>query len=183
MLRIIAGTYRSRLLKTPSNPETQPTKDRVKEAIFSSLGQTIIDKVGLDLFAGSGAFSFEALSRGARLMVLNDRLREAFLVIEENANQLKVNPNVELYQFAYTRCLTQLAETKRTFDFIFLDPPYGKGLAEDAYKRIVHLNLLKEDGILIVEDTVKNSWLQMYPHARLKEYVYGQTHVSILWKQ
>ena len=182
MLRIIAGTFRSRLLKTPLNPETQPTKDRVKEAIFSSLGQQIVDKVGLDLFAGSGAFAFEALSRGARLMVINDRLKEAWNVIQENALILKVTERTTIYQLAYSRLIRQLSEEKQSFDFIFLDPPYAKGLAEEAYKLIENSHLLNDNGIVIVEDSRKNTWLQSYPHTRLKDYVYGQTHVSILWK-
>jgi 16S rRNA (guanine(966)-N(2))-methyltransferase RsmD len=182
MLRIIAGTFRSRLLKVPFNPETQPTKDRVKEAIFSSLGQQIVDKVGLDLFAGSGAFAFEALSRGARFMVLNDRLNEAWSVIRDNASTLNVLEQTKIYQLAYSRLIDQLAEEKQSFDFIFLDPPYAKGLAEDAYKRIEESHLLKENGIVIVEDSQKNTWLHAYPCTRLKDYIYGQTHISILWK-
>ncbi len=182
MLRIIAGRFRSRLLQTPDSPETQPTKDRVKEAIFSSLGLGIVDKDGLDLFAGSGSLGFEALSRGCASMVFNDRLKAAFQVLEANVKALKVEVQTTLLNLAYSRCLEKLSQEKRTFDFIFLDPPYAKGLSESAYQNIVSLGLLKENGILIVEDSVPITWLNTVDYQRLKHYEYGMTHVAILWK-
>jgi 16S rRNA (guanine(966)-N(2))-methyltransferase RsmD len=182
MLRIIAGRFRSRLIITPDSPETQPTKDRVKEAIFSSLGIGIIDKDGLDLFAGSGSLGFEALSRGSASMVFNDRLKAAVHALEANVKAFNVESQTTIFNLAYSRCLEKLAQEQRTFDFIFLDPPYAKGLAQAAYEDIAALGLFKENGILIVEDSVPITWLNVVDHTRLKHYEYGMTHVAILWK-
>ena len=84
MIRITGGINRSRLLSTPNGTETKPTMDKVRSAVFSALGDKIRNARVLDLFAGSGSYGFEALSRGAEYAVFVDKSRDAYLTLKEN---------------------------------------------------------------------------------------------------
>jgi len=121
-IRIIGGRWRSRILRFPDEPTLRPTPDRVRETLFNWLGQDLTDLATLDLFAGSGALSFEALSRGARLAVAVDRSREAMAALRRNAGTLEAT-GLELRQSDATDFLR--AERRR-FDVVFLDPPFGE---------------------------------------------------------
>ncbi|MEY3431872.1 MAG: ribosomal small subunit methyltransferase, partial [Bacillota bacterium] len=124
MLRIIAGKFRSRKLLQPSLKITRPTKDRVREAIFSAIGPKIIDAVVLDLFAGSGAFGFEALSRGARFVYINDHNPDAIKIIEANKFDLKIE-ETKISQLDALQFIQYAVKNKIQFDIVFLDPPYA----------------------------------------------------------
>jgi 16S rRNA (guanine966-N2)-methyltransferase len=182
MVRIIAGTLRSRLLLTPDTPLTQPTKDRVREAVFSSLGSAVSQARVLDLFAGSGALGFEAYSRGAAFVHFNDRLPLATATIKKNIQAFGMTAYT-LTQQAFSHCLENLIETSDVFDLIFLDPPYKKGLAELSFKQLHASSLIRERGIIVVEDEVDNTWLDSYSDWTIRHYRYGQTKVSIAWKK
>ncbi len=121
-IRIIGGRWRSRILRFPDEPTLRPTPDRVRETLFNWLGQDLTDLATLDLFAGSGALSFEALSRGARLAVAVDRSREAMAALRRNAGTLEAT-GLELRQSGAADFLR--AEGRR-FDVVFLDPPFGE---------------------------------------------------------
>src|SRR3954453_12769624 len=87
-VRIIGGEWRSRIISFPSRPDLRPTPDRVRETVFNWLGQDLTGRVCLDLFAGSGAFGFEAVSRGAREVVLVERDRRIARALEDAAHAL-----------------------------------------------------------------------------------------------
>lgn len=182
MLRIISGTYRSRLINTPPTSLTQPTKDRVREAIFSSLGDAVQDAVVLDLFAGSGALGIEAASRGARYVYFNDRLPLAAETIQSNLDQLKLE-HARVMQLPYGICLKKLKEEGVKVNLVFLDPPYRKGMAEQSFHALMDSSVLLDHAIIVVEDDQPNTWLDVLPSWTVRHYEYGQTKVSIAWKK
>ena len=151
-MRIISGTMRGMKLNTLEGLNTRPTLDRVKEALFSKLASQIgEDTVVLDLFSGSGALGLEAISRGAVKAVMCDKDHRAFNIIKQNVEKARVIDKTELFQEDYLKALNSLAEKKYKFDIVFLDPPYKTDFASIAAHRLVALNLLNDDGIIVIE--------------------------------
>ncbi|WP_258408987.1 16S rRNA (guanine(966)-N(2))-methyltransferase RsmD [Mycoplasmopsis columbina] len=154
MLRIISGIHRSRLLEQPEENITRPTMDRIREAIFNSIRFKIKDAIVLDLFAGSGAFSFEAISNGAMKAIAVDNSFAATKVIEKNQNSLNVS-NLEIYKQDVLAFLNNNGGKK--FDFIFIDPPYKNyELINEILKTILHKEYLTKNGLIIVETNNSN---------------------------
>jgi 16S rRNA (guanine966-N2)-methyltransferase len=127
-VRIIAGKWRSRLLKFPPAAQLRPTPDRVRETLFNWLGQRLDGLACLDLFAGSGALGFEALSRGASRAVMVESDREAARALRENAKVLEAG-GAEVVQ---RDAMTYLAASPEKFDVAFIDAPYASDLARRA---------------------------------------------------
>lgn len=152
-MRIISGTARGRKLAEFKGKEVRPTPDRVREALFSllfsRLGSFTKMRV-LELFAGSGAMSLEAISRHAQSAVLIDNNRSAIQLIEENAQRCKFAEQTTIIQQDVLLALPSL-QNRAPFDLIFLDPPYGKNLIQKVLNKIDDLNLLDEDGIICAE--------------------------------
>ena len=123
-MRIIAGTARGRHIEAPDGKNTRPTLDRVRENLFNILQTRIYSSRVLDLFAGSGAISFEALSRGAAHAVLCDRDRNAYKTEKINADSLGFSDRTELFFCDWTAAIRRLVNDGREFDLVFLDPPY-----------------------------------------------------------
>jgi 16S rRNA (guanine966-N2)-methyltransferase len=121
-MRVIAGTYGGRTLKAPPGASTRPTSDRVREALFSILGERTRDARVLDLFAGSGALGLEALSRGAQTVTFVDDDRAAIAAIKANLQALRTNAQVR--QTDALRFLGAASAGGAQYDLIFLDPPY-----------------------------------------------------------
>lgn len=124
-VRIIGGHYRRRLLDFPDGAGLRPTPDRVRETLFNWLGQDLPGWTCLDLFAGSGALGFEAASRGAGRVVMIERDPEAVGALEKNRALLAAG-QVEILR---ADALAWLANSRETFDLIFVDPPFDGGLA------------------------------------------------------
>jgi 16S rRNA (guanine966-N2)-methyltransferase len=124
-VRIIGGRYRSRILQFPQRPELRPTPDRVRETLFNWLGQDLSGRACLDLFAGSGALGFEAVSRNADRVVLVERDRRTIEGLQRNAGLLGCEAAVDLH---YVDALEFARATTETFDVLFLDPPFTSGL-------------------------------------------------------
>ena len=144
-VRISGGEWRSRLLSFPDVPGLRPTPDRVRQAVFNWLGQDMHGQRCLDLFAGTGAMGFEALSRGASAAVLVEKSPVAAKSLQQNQALLKAGQAKVLQQDA-----TQfLAQNRERFDVIFLDPPYQQGWLP---KLLPHLPPhLAEGGVVYVE--------------------------------
>ena len=124
-VRIIAGKWRSRLVSFPPAAELRPTPDRVRETLFNWLGQRVDGLACLDLFAGSGALGFEALSRGAASVVMVESDREVVKALLESARLLEAE-GVEVVQ---SDALKYLANARGKFDVVFVDPPFASDLA------------------------------------------------------
>ena len=144
-MRIIAGKYRRTPLKTLDGEDiTRPTRDMVREALFSTI-MIYSDTVFLDLFAGSGAIGLEALSRGAEEAVFNDSSREAVRIIQSNLDKVKENRQVMMLD--YKDCLRKLEG--KSFDYIYCDPPYAFGEYEEIFAHVRQYGVLKEKGIMM----------------------------------
>ena len=155
-MRVIAGTSRGRRLTMFEGRDVRPTPDRVREALFSILQSKLggfSDIKVLDLFAGSGALAIEALSRGAASACLVEKDRAAELVIRKNLSLCKLAEKTTIHIKDALDCLHEF--TAGSFDLIFLDPPYSRGLAVQALLKTETLGILSYDGILCVETGVK----------------------------
>ena len=175
-MRIIGGSERGRNLKAPEGMHTRPTLDKVRGAIFNVL-YGVTDLEVLDMFGGSGAMGFEALSRGAAKAVIIDKDRAAFRAMEANKKSLNYGDRADLRLCDFKNAFRR----DERFDIIFLDPPYGKHPLEDALFLIDERKLLKEDGIIVCE-TGTDIDLEL-PEAGpeiIKEKVYGKTRVLFM---
>jgi len=151
-MRIIAGEMRSRRLKAPEGMDTRPTADKVKEALFSILLRHVPGARVLDLYAGSGALSLEALSRGARSAVLADKSKKACQVIRENIQTLEYSDRARLLAMDDHTALTLLRKEGAQFDLVFLDPPYRMVEAyADALLRLNSMGCISEDTLIVME--------------------------------
>ena len=132
-MRVIAGTARRMNLKTPEGLDTRPTQDRIKETLFNIIQFDLMNKDVLDLFAGSGALGIEALSRGAARAVFCDSAREAILCIEENLQKTHFKEQSLVLSGDYNGAINSLMRKDYHFGLVFMDPPYGRELAEKAF--------------------------------------------------
>lgn len=182
-MRIIAGIAKGMQLAVPRGDDTRPTSDRVREAIFSSLGARVIDVDVLDIFAGTGALGLEAASRGASAVTLIERARPALEAISKNlegfAKQRGEKAVIEVARGDALPKLRQLAEQGKTFGVIFADPPYSTDVS-NVLDLVKERGLLTTDGVFVLE-TAKRDPVQLPSGWRLeREAVYGDTRVSYL---
>ena len=148
-MRVITGKYRARKLIAPETEDTRPTLARVKESIFSILPLSHEGFVTLDLFAGSGAYGIESLSRGAKKTYFVDSLGLAVKAITQNTRNIK-----EDYEIIKSDCfdaLKQLDSRGVKFNLVFLDPPYASDLGEKVISYIESHDMLAEKGIIVYE--------------------------------
>ncbi|MBI2311873.1 MAG: 16S rRNA (guanine(966)-N(2))-methyltransferase RsmD [Betaproteobacteria bacterium] len=147
-VRIIGGAWRRRYLAFPDLPDLRPTPDRVRETLFNWLGQDLAGKACLDLFAGSGALGFEALSRGARQVVMVESDRKVMKALRDNAQRLAA-ANLELILADGVKFA---ASDHRAYDVVFLDPPFRAGLLPELFELMPQR--LAPGGLLYVESGV-----------------------------
>ena len=171
-MRVISGSARGLKLKAPEGLSTRPTADRIKESLFNIISPYLYDCSFLDLFSGSGAIGIEALSRGAKDATFVDYDKISIDIINQNIYSAKMTQKATVYNLNVLDALDTLNINNKSFDIIFLDPPYDKGLLLPALKKIENTNLLKKDGFIICEqhinepDFILNN-LQTY---RIKQY-------------
>lgn len=150
-MRIVAGSHRGRALLGPKGPGLRPTADRVRESLFNLLGQFFDGGEVLDLYAGTGALAFEALSRGAAHAVLVDQGAESARLVAENARALGMEGVVEFLRTPVARALPRLAAEGRRFSLVFADPPYAVEAVAEVVRGVGEGRLLSEGGTLVVE--------------------------------
>ena len=182
-MRIISGTAKGLKLKTPKGFETRPTADRIKESVFNILNGLIdfseVENV-LDIFAGTGALGLESLSRGANSAVFID-LATADL-ISENIQHGKFQ-NCKVLRGDFIKMLKKLSVQNLKFDLIFSDPPYKKNLAAMSIKLVAELNLLTDDGLMIVEYGA-DEFLETDKLSCIRKINYGHTtNINIYQKK
>ena len=169
-MRVISGTERGRKLKEPVGPGIRPTSDKVKESVFNIIQFDVEGRRVLDLFAGTGQFGIEALSRGARSVDFVDSATESVKLIREN---LKICGFLSLAD-VYSRDALRFLESDEKFDLIFIDPPYGSTLADRAISKIVKFDKLNINGIIIHEAKADDKATAVaLPYSLQKEYKYG----------
>ena len=172
-MRVVAGELRGRRLTAPPGRSTRPTADRVREALFSILGDVAGLRV-LDLFAGSGALGIEALSRGAREAVFVERSPRAVRAVQANLAALSLEARVER---ADAVAFLRAAAGDAGFDVVFVDPPYDLA-GRLAVQLAEHLPAILNDDARIVTESDKRDPLTL-PLALVRERVYGDTRIAI----
>jgi 16S rRNA (guanine966-N2)-methyltransferase len=183
-MRIIAGSAGGIPVKVPPSV-TRPTTDRVREAVFSMLGESVIDAKVLDLFAGSGGMGLEALSRGAAQATFVEQQGQAASIIQENLTRSRL-PHGQIVKADVFAALRRLAESGTRFDVIFADPPYAKkpGDLDLGAKLLEDKNLrsvLVPGGIFVLESMVtKGSASAIAGWDVIRDRAYGSTPILIL---
>ena len=179
-MRIIAGEMRGRQVKAVEGMQTRPTSDKVKGAIFSVLGDKVLDARVLDLFAGTGNLAIEALSRGSCEAVLVEKSFEAHQVILKNLDQIGVSQKTNLFLMDAFKYIDRYPN--EVFDLIFLDPPYRKELVLKVLLTLKKYSYLTPDGVIVAEtaDDEELSNDTIYPFEVRKSREYGDTKVWYL---
>ena len=152
-MRIIACTARGRKIEAPEGKNTRPTLDRVRENLFNILQMKIRGSRILDLFAGSGALSIEALSRGAESATLVDSDRNANRIQKKNLESLGFAGQAEVMLRDWKQAAAELIRDGRQYDLVFLDPPYRMTDLRDVFTTLE--KLLADDGLVVLEHEAK----------------------------
>ena len=150
-MRVIAGSARRLLLKTPEGMETRPTTDRIKETLFNMIQDDLYHCQFLDLFSGSGAIGIEALSRGARQAVFVENHPDAVETIRSNLNTTRLEEQAIVMNCDVMTALKRLEERGLSFDFIFMDPPYNCFHEKRVLEYLAHSSLVTQDTVILVE--------------------------------
>lgn len=175
---ISGGKYRSRRIKYNKSSTTRPTANIVREAVFMML-YDVSKGLVLDLFAGSGAYGFEALSRGAGFVYFNDIDNRNVKIIKENITLLQEDSNTEVSNLDYRKAISRYLTLKLKFDFIFIDPPYYQNYYQEVIPQLK--NLLNESGRAIIELDKKIEVLESLEDFKIiKDKAYGRKRILII---
>jgi 16S rRNA (guanine(966)-N(2))-methyltransferase RsmD len=171
-MRIISGTHKGRRLMAPSSLPVRPTTDRAKEALFNIIENRYYfdGKNVLDLFSGTGNIAYEFASRGCEEILAIDNNYQCINYIEETAKDLDFNIST-----IKSDCLQYLKNCKQQFNFIFADPPYSYEEYQQLKEVIIDNNLIKKDGLLIIEHDKETS----FEADNLELRKYGTVHFSL----
>ena len=157
-MRVIAGSARHLKLKTIEGMGTRPTTDRIKETLFNMLSFYVEDSRFLDLFSGSGGIGIEALSRGAKQAVFVEQNKKAVACIKENLTHTHLSDKAVVMSKDVMTALRLLEDEKQTFDYIFMDPPYGKLLEKEAVLYLMILHFVMK----IPPLSLSQIWIQIF---------------------
>jgi 16S rRNA (guanine966-N2)-methyltransferase len=178
-VRVIAGTAKGRPLKLDRKSVVRPTSDRLKEALFSTLGPLARDSRVLDLFAGSGALGIEALSRGAARATFVDSDRDAIGMIRANLEATGFSDRAEVVHQSAERFVAGRAAGG--FDLVLMDPPYAFGIPTSLLSGLLESGRLPEDARLVVEVSSRLPAIEVPPGYRLQqERRYGDSSLIYL---
>ncbi len=176
-MRIISGMRKGLKLKSPDGMNTRPTTDRVKESVFNLLQFCLPCDSVLDLFAGSGALGIEALSRHSSHAVFVDQNKQSIALIQDNLSAARFQENATVI---CQDALSYLKDCPHSFDLIFLDPPYNMGLLLPVLQEIAKNNLLREDGIIVIESEENGESVEGSPFSVRRIARYGKTVITLL---
>jgi len=171
-MRVIAGKYRSRTLRSLKGQALRPTSDRLRETLFNILGPAIDDSVFVDLYAGTGAVGIEALSRGARASIFVERHEPATALIRRNLESLGVFGKAEILGVDVLRGLERLEARRVHAQFVFLDPPYAStGEYERTLEFLGDSLILAPEGLVIAEHLRKRALPERFGELELTRVV------------
>ncbi|WP_425425150.1 16S rRNA (guanine(966)-N(2))-methyltransferase RsmD [Amphibacillus marinus] len=183
-IRVIAGQYKGRPINPVPGKLTRPTSDKVKESLFNRLGPYFSGGLGLDLFAGSGNLGIEALSRGLERVVFVDQQKEAIRVIHQNIAMFPLDNRVEVYRNDAFRALKALHKREFKFDYVFLDPPYKKGLYEQLLADLSKYQLTSDQAIIVCEHETSNVLpIEVGSFSQIRSEKYGGMTTISLYKR
>ena len=181
-MKIISGTLKGRNILGYNIDGTRPTMDRVKESLFATIQDYLKDSVVLDLFAGSGNLGIESISNGAKYCYFIDNNKEAINTIKKNTENLNIKDRVHIILSDWKKSLNNFSNQNLKFDIIFVDPPYDYDVYEKILEKVITLNILNDNGLIILEHhnlKLRNN----YSHLNLyKEKKYGNKSVNIYKK-
>ena len=181
-MRVVGGRLKGRNLASPATRDIRPTADRLRESVFNILihayDDPITDARVLDLFAGTGALGIEAVSRGATFTLFVDNGAEARALLRNNVEALGLGGVTKVYR----RDATDLgpAHPVEPFALVFLDPPYGRGLAEKALASLRDGGWLSKDALLVVEESKAATFAAPDGFAELERRAYDDTEFTFL---
>ena len=181
-MRVVGGRLKGRNLASPASRDVRPTADRLRESLFNILihayGDPISEARVLDLFAGTGALGIEAVSRGAAFALFVDNGAEARALLRNNVEALGLGGVTKIFR----RDATDLgpAHPVEPFSLVFLDPPYGKGLADKALVSLREGGWLTPDALLVVEEAKVASFIAPEGFAELERRAYDDTEFVFL---
>lgn len=179
-MRVISGVARGRKLREPTNYDIRPTTDKVKESIFNILQFEIEGRKVLDLFAGTGQLGIEAVSRGAESAVLVDEADAAVKIINENVKACGFEKQIQVIRGESVSALSRLGK----FDVIILDPPYDTDLLMKAMEKIIEIDILKVNGIILCESRAETVLPNVNaPYRMRKEYKYGKIKLTLYTRE
>ncbi len=180
-MRVIAGKYKGRKLEAPLDMSVRPTTDKVREALFDILMSDVPGSVFCDLFAGSGAIGIEALSRGAEKCWFCDADRASMRLIKTNLRICGAGEEARTVTGDYRKALRKIQDK---VDVFFIDPPYQSGVYESCLSQIEILDLLSDDGIIILEHDLRTDTPDETDGLeKVKDHRYGKTVLSIYRKK
>jgi 16S rRNA (guanine966-N2)-methyltransferase len=177
-MRVISGSAKGRRLRATRAPEMRPTTDIARRVIFDILGDTVSGARVLDLFAGAGTLGIESLSRGAQHATFVEQDREACSIILSNLETTALRSNATIVRADVVRALAK--PPAEPFDLVFLDPPYGRGLAfvSRVLGRLAEAPWLRPGGTVVVEAEVGPiEWPPSFRETRTRRF--GRTQVGI----
>lgn len=178
-MRIIAGKHRGRRLASPAGNHIRPTTDRIRESLFSILGD-LHDLVVVDGYAGTGAFGCEALSRGARKVWFFDASRAAVQLVRQNVATLGEQDQAVITQARFVEGLLAVDDD---IDVVFLDPPYGSTEPAAALAALVATARLRDDSVVVLEQGRDDEVPELPELTRTDERLYGSTRLSFFARQ
>lgn len=184
-MRVIAGSAKRAQLKTLDGMDTRPTTDRIKETLFNMIAPGLYDCIFLDLFSGSGGIGIEALSRGAKEAVFVEQNPKAMECIKYNLKTTRLEGKALTLTKDVMTALYQL-EGEKTFDYIFMDPPYDHSLERQVLELLREHRILRDDGMVIVEASLDTSftYLEECGFRLVKEKIYKTNkHMFIEYQQ
>jgi 16S rRNA (guanine966-N2)-methyltransferase len=181
-MRVISGSAKGRILKSPKGKNTRPTSDKVKGAFFNILSDYVQQAVFLDLFAGTGSIGIEAISRGAEKCIFVENDPQSVAIIKANLNLTGMYDQGEVLACNINRGLKILAEKKESFNIVYLDPPYKYEEIPTILNYIFENQLIVNGGIVGIERDSRflNTLPETNPFRLLQKKVYGNTVLIIL---
>jgi 16S rRNA (guanine966-N2)-methyltransferase len=179
-VRVISGNLKGKKLFSIKGLSLRPTSDRVREAIFDILQNEIAGKRILDLFAGTGALGIEALSRGASSAVFVENSPKSLSALQRNLTECRLQGISSVLNQEIAGGIGFLERQEATFELIFLDPPYGKGLARKTLEALAESPVVTPETLMVAEHSPDED-LEAIPHLEMVDQrKYGGTRVSFL---
>lgn len=182
-MRIISGRFKGRRLATPEDRSIRPTSDKAREALFSIIGSNVENACILDLFAGTGAFGIEAISRGARQAFFVDSSNKAVDTVRKNIDLLGLHDQAVPFLGRIPDVFERSEFSDQSFDIIFLDPPYNRDHIKATLENDELLSFVCDTTLVIAEHGVSREEFELSGHLEMIDRrKYGKTLISFFRK-
>ena len=182
-MRVTSGKFKNKKINVSKELQLRPTIEKVRQAIYNTLEHglgvsdfNIFSSTVADFFAGTGAMGIEAISKGASHVSFFEIDKENLSLLKKNIKALNVSNKCQIY---YGDSISYMSSLN-PFDLIIIDPPYGRGLAQESINAIKKFNLINESGVIVVESYYKENLNLPIGLKLIKEKVYGKTKVSFI---